>query len=159
MLRAYYEAATGGPMVCWDGVDHGPILRFRTLVHGLSRPPRWREYDAGEGPWIDLARRLAGPHAERPALDQIARRLGLPGLLGYADVDLVDAWLEGRRAEVDGYCELAALNVLLLALRWFGVTGELAQGATGAAVDRLRDLFWDASEPHRIAFRDALGHA
>ena len=161
MLRRFYEAAVrDGQLVSWDGErSELPLLHFRTLWHGLSFPVYWQTMGAREAGQLDLCGWLSPPGDERPALDETARKLGYPGLLGRSEGGVYDAWLARRYEDVQAYADFAALNAFLLALRVLRVTGRLAEADGAAAEQRLRELLDRDDRPCAAEFCAAWGAA
>lgn len=156
MLHAFYKAAAGGErLVSWDGGQTLiPLVHFRTLKHGLSYPAYWESLQAGSAPHLDIRDWLSPGLEDRPTIDETARKLGGPGMLGLSDEAVTDAWLRGEQAPVRAYCEVIALNTYLLALRLFSVTGEMSRHDSVRVQGTLRDGLRDRREPHLETFLD-----
>jgi predicted PolB exonuclease-like 3'-5' exonuclease len=161
MLQAFYAAAVrDAQLVSWDGERAGlPLLHFRTLTHGLCFPAYWQARAAGDGVHLDLCDWLSPPGTDRPLLDETARKLGFPGLLGRSEGSVYDAWLAARYGEVQAYADIVALNSFLLALRVLHVTGRLAEGDGARAGQHLREILAETDQPHATEFLDAWGNA
>lgn len=156
LLDLVYKAATrNGRIVTWDGVGSGiPLLHFRSLYHGLSYPSYWQAL--GErADWHVALRDWLSRDNDRPPLNEVARQLSLPGLLGHDEGSVIEAWLAGRHADVRAYSELVALNTYLIALRLFAFTGELTRHDGARVQRRLRDELGRNAEYHRGAFLSA----
>ena len=140
ILRAYYRSALhNAGLISWDGarVDL-PLIRFRTLMHGLSYPAYWRGLRDYRDPHRAICDWLAPPAGDRPGLDETARKLGYPGLLQRGEDGVHTAWLQGRHDEIQAFSELAALNSYLIALRLFVTTGELTLRDAAQMMNKLR---------------------
>lgn len=154
MLQAFYRAALrSGHLVSWDGEPAGlPLIHFRSLVHDVGCPPYWQARRERGDLHLDICSWLSPSADDRPGLNETARKLGLPGLLNRGEDRMTEAWLQGRHAEVRAYCDIAALNTYLLALRLFGATGEVAQHDNARVRARLRDELGRAKRVHLAEF-------
>ena len=131
-------------LISWNG--HGfdlPVIRYRAMLHGIDAGAYYDSGDPRNGYvnrfhdlHTDLMDVLAGFGAsEKMGLDELARVMGLPGKTlteGHR------VWLHIARGEwgiVRTYCELDALNTLMLQLAWERSTGVLS----GDDFLRLRD--------------------
>lgn len=141
MLQAFYHAMLHpGHMVSWDGEQNGlPLIHFRTLMHGVAYPAYWQALRERSDLHLDICAWLSPTPGDRPGLDDTARKLGLPGMLGHEEDGMVDAWLQGRHDDVQAFSDIAALNVYLLALRLFATTGEVARHDQIRVTDALRE--------------------
>lgn len=160
MLRALHGSLThGGRAVFWDdGSDMLALLRFRMLLHGLPVPRALRA-DVDDAPYRDLAAWLSAPDGERATLDGIARKLGLPGLQGAGEDNLVSAWLAGEFESLCAHSDLQALNSYLLALRLFHACDEMSGDERERAEQQLRDRLGDDENRRRARFLSAWGTA
>ncbi len=161
MLRDFFQRiANSGRVVSWDGARHElPLLRFRSLKHAVRLPATWGDVGHSLDPdgHTDIANWLSGADIDRPTLDEMARKLGFPGMLERTEYTAMDAWLAGDPDEVQAYSDLAALNTYLLALRMFTVSGEMAQAEAAAALDGLPAAIGEPSGRHLRDFLAAWG--
>lgn len=129
-------AERGEPLVTWDAGRHVlPLLRYRAVALGQPMPALW---DAAVQ--RDLCSAFVAHPDDRPTLDEIARRLGLPGLVDCAETLAIDQWLAGDGEPLRTCAESGALNLFLLALAVFQATGELSTGDA----ERARRLLAEA---------------
>ena len=161
MLEAYCRAVQHNDcLVSWDaGRMELPLIRFRSMMHGLTCPAHSQAPHQGHDLQHVICDRLAPHAADRPGLDETARRLGYPGLLQHQEDTLHRAWLQRRPAEFRAYSEMAALNSYLLALRLFTTTGEMPADEGGRAMDRLREVLSRRDGAHLRRFLSAWGDA
>ncbi len=157
MLDAFYRAARHvSHMISWDGARYGlPLIHFRSLRHAVSYPEYWQAVREQRDIHLDLLHWLSPSTDDMPALDETARRLGLPGLLGTTEDAVTEAWLDGRHESAQVFSELSALNTYLLALRVFGATGELAGQDQAQIQDQLRAQLSGGKAQHRVDFLSA----
>ena len=157
MLDAFYRAARHvSHMISWDGARYGlPLIRFRSLRHAVSHPEYWQAVREQRDIHLDLRHWLSPSSDDLPALDETARRLGLPGLLETTEDAVIEAWLDGRDESARAFSELTALNTYLLALQVFAVTGELTGQDQAQVQDQLRAQLSGGGGQHRVAFLNA----
>lgn len=157
MLEAFYKAALrDGRMVCWNGVRSDiPLVHFRSLCHAIAFPAYWQTIKDRNDFHVDILEWLSPPGNDRPGFDETARRLGAPGMLGRTADSMIEAWWEGRHGEIQAYSELAALNLYLLALRLFGITGQVTRHDGARALGSLRTMLARRDEDHLKAFASA----
>lgn len=157
MLQAFYRAVLHhGHVVSWDGERNDlPLIHFRTLLYGISAPPYWQALRERSDLHLDLSRFLSPSPADRPGLDETARKLALPGLLNHHEDAMVEAWLEGRYDEVQAFSDITALNVYLLALRLFATTGEITRHDNVRVKERLREVLLGREGRHLADFLTA----
>ena len=154
MLRAYFQAALGDQrLVSWDG-DRMlvPMIRFRALKHELSFPAYWEARRDGQDIHLDVRSWLSPGPDDRPTLDETARKLGFPGMLGLSDEQVADDWLRGRRDSLGRYSEMVALNTYLLASRLFSITGEMSRHDSARVQATLAAGLQQQSGEHFQAF-------
>lgn len=156
MLDAFYKTAvTGDRLVSWDGEQTlVPLIHFRTLRHELSYPAYWDAVHSARALHLDLRSWLSPGLDDRPTLDETARKLGFPGMLGLSDQQVSDDWLRGENAPLAAYSEVIALNTCLLAQRLFSMAGEMSREDSRHAQARLRDRLRDRPADHLQAFLD-----
>ena len=157
MLDAFYEAAGHeGFLVSWEETDFlMPLIRFRTLKHDICHPAYWQRLSERKTLHVDVRGWLSPATDDRPGLDETARKLGLPGLLGMTEDDVFAAWLQDRQADVQAYSDLVAINTYLLALRLFGVTGQMTRHDNRRVQARLREFLLGQDAAHLTAFAAA----
>ena len=128
-------AGRGEFLVTWDS-GHGllPLLRYRAVALGRPLPVLWDTRAQR-----DLCGAFVASTDDRPALDEIARRLGLPGLTDCVETLAIDEWLAGDGEALRACAESGALNLFLLALRVFEATGELSSSDADRARRQLAD--------------------
>lgn len=149
LLEAFYRAALReGRTVCWDGErDALPLIHFRSLCHSVSFPAYWQTRRERGDFNLDLRQWLAVSGDDAPGLDETARRLGFPGLGALDPEQVADAWLAGDTDAASAWTELCALNSYLMALRLFGVTGQVSRHDGARAENTLRDHLRQRGEP------------
>lgn len=154
MLQAFCRATLRtGRMVSWDGEQSGlPLIHFRTLMRGVSNPAYWQAMRERGDLHLDLCAWLSPTHLDRPVLDDTARKLGLPGMLGLNEDRVVDGWLQGRPGDVQAFSEIAALNIYLIALQLFHTTGEITQHDDARVKGLLRDQLCRSDSRHLADF-------
>lgn len=159
LLHAFFNAAQGkGRMVFW-GDEHTsiPLVHFRTLKHGISHPAYWQALNAGKNLHLDIRGYLSPPSDDLPGLDETARKLGFPGLTDRFEVDVMDAWLQDRHADVQAFSDIRVLNTYLIALRLFTVTGELTGDDSVQANERLLNELGGRNDRHIAEFLSSWG--
>jgi predicted PolB exonuclease-like 3'-5' exonuclease len=149
MLEFFYRAALReGRTLSWDGErDSLPLIHFRSLCHSVSFPAYWQTRRERGDFNLDLRQWLAVSGDDAPGLDETARRLGFPGLTGLDPEQVSEAWLEGDSDPARAWTELCALNTYLMALRLFGVTGQVSRHDAARAENTLRDYLRRRGEP------------
>lgn len=154
MLQAYYKAALrDGRMVSWGGDRLGlPLIHFRTVKHAMSFPPYWQAIKNGDEIHLDAQNWLSPATSDLPTLDETARKLGYPGMLGYSEDGVIDAWLKANGDGVCAYSDIFALNTYLISLRLFGVTGEMSRHDGARTALKLRDALAKTEAPHLAEF-------
>ncbi len=154
ILRAIEEAP---PLVTWGGhASLLPLLQFRCMKHRRSARVYWERQREGATPHIDLQQALlAGAESGAPSLDDLARRLGLPGMLGRREASLWDAWLGGDHETLAAYADYQAINTALLAAAIFHLQGRCSVAELDAMQDALRHTLRQV-EPAR--YRDLLSN-
>jgi 3'-5' exonuclease len=116
-------------LVSWNGNAFDlPVLRYRAMLHGVAAAFFYRsdgewKYNNYHGRYhdmhVDLMDVLAGFGAsDRLGLDLFARTMGLPGKTVTHGADVHKHVLAGEDEVVRAYCEMDALNTLLLYLLW-----------------------------------------
>jgi predicted PolB exonuclease-like 3'-5' exonuclease len=149
-------------LVSWNGTGFDlPVLHYRALKHGVTAARYWEIGDAdrefrynnylGRFHWrhIDLMDVLAGyQFGGRASLQHTAQLLGLPGKLGMSGDRVWDYYLQGRRAEIEQYCETDALNTFLVYLRFELMRGTIDGARYQQEVDRVRDRLAASEAPH-----------
>jgi predicted PolB exonuclease-like 3'-5' exonuclease len=161
MLQAFYRSVLRtGHMVSWDAEQRGlPLIHFRTLMQHVSYPAYWQALRERGDLHLDLCAWLSPARSDRPTLDDLARRLGLPGMLGRDEDGVIDAWLQGRPADVQAFSDIAALNAYLIALQLFTTTGEITRHDNARIQVLLRDRLRRNDSTHLADFLGAWGEA
>ncbi len=149
-------------LVSWNGGGFDlPVLHYRALLHGITAARYWeigdndRDYRynnyLGRFHWrhIDLMDVLSGFQAGgRASLQHTAQLLGLPGKLGMSGAGVWDAYLAGKRAEIERYCETDALNTFLIYLRFELMRGNLDRAGYVQEIARVREKIARLDAPH-----------
>lgn len=136
-------------LVTWNGNAFDlPVLRYRAMLHGVAAPFFYRtdgewKYNNYHGRYhdmhVDLMDVLAGYGAsDRLGLDLFARLQGLPGKTVTHGEDVHLHVLAGEDEVVRAYCELDALNTLLLYLLWAHHRGRLDGTSLRRHLDTIR---------------------
>jgi predicted PolB exonuclease-like 3'-5' exonuclease len=159
----------GPTLVSWNGSGFDlPVLHYRALKHGISASRYWEIGDSDRDfrynnylsrfHWrhIDLMDVLSGFQiGGRASLEHVAQLLELPGKLGMSGAKVWDYYLEGRRAEIERYCETDALNTYLVYLRFELMRGMLDSKQYVHEIERVRSHIDAADEPHWREFKAA----
>lgn len=136
-------------LITWNGNAFDlPVLRYRAMLHGIAAPFFYRtdgewKYNNYHGRYhdmhVDLMDVLAGYGAsDRLGLDLFARLQGLPGKTVTHGADVHLHVLAGEDEVVREYCELDALNTLLLYLVWQLHRGRLDTPGLRRHLDTIR---------------------
>jgi 3'-5' exonuclease len=152
-------------LVSWNGSGFdGPVLHYRSMIHGLAAPIYWDQGDLNRDfkynnylsryhhRHLDLMDVLANftGRANAP-LDAMSQLCGLPGKLGEDGAKVWDAYLEGRAESVAAYCETDVVNTYLLYLRFRLMRGELSATSHQQECELVREslskLVGDAKSP------------
>jgi hypothetical protein len=156
-------------LVSWNGAGFDlPVLHYRALKHGVTASRYWEIGDSdrefrynnylGRFHWrhIDLMDVLAGfQFGGRASLEHTAQLLGLPGKLGMSGGQVWDYFLEGRRAEIEQYCETDALNTYLVYLRFELMRGLIDRARYAQEIQRVRDMLEESTSAHWREFAAA----
>lgn len=140
LLRAFFKiienAKVSPRLVTWNGGGFDlPVVRYRAMLHGIPAPLLNRTH----GDWkynnylnryhdmhVDLMDVLTGYGAsERARLDDLCRIMGLPGKTVTEGSKVYIHMMRGEVELVREYCELDALNTLMLYLLWAVHRGRL----------------------------------
>ncbi len=127
---------TAPRLVSWNGSGFDlPVLRYRAMVHGVAAPDfhrtdgdrKWNNYqNRFHDMHVDLMDVLAGYGASpRVGLDDLCRIVGLAGKTLTHGHKVHGHILAGEDELVRTYCEIDALNTLLLYLLWSFHCGRL----------------------------------
>lgn len=123
-------------LTSWNGAGFDlPVLQYRWLKHGIAAPNYWQPPNRYES----YARRYSQMHIDlmdvlggfrNPVkLDDAAQLCGFPGKVVTEGHRVFQHIARNEIELVQGYCEMDALNTLLLFGRWCVTRGELsAQG-------------------------------
>lgn len=136
--------------VTWNGRAFDmQVLRQRAMVHGVSASA-W--YNAGDRRFAtyghrfspdwhcDLADVLADYGSSRMVgLEDMARALGLPGKIGGHGSHVADMIGEGRIGQARAYCEVDALNLFPMYVRWMTLAGKTTPQGHNRSIQSLID--------------------
>lgn len=138
-------------LISWNGNAFDlPVLRYRAMLHGVAAPHFYRtdgewKYNNYHGRYhdlhVDLMDVLAGYGAsDRLGLDLFARLQGLPGKTVTHGEDVHLHVLAGEDEVVRAYCEMDALNTLLLYLLWAHHRGRVDSATLHRHLDTIRTV-------------------
>ncbi len=145
-FKLFEGRRTAPRLVSWNGSGFDlPVLRYRAMLHGVAAP----DFHRTDGDWkwnnyqnrfhdmhVDLMDVLAGYGASpRVGLDDLCRIVGLAGKTLTHGHKVYLHVLAGEDDLVRTYCELDALNTLLLYLLWSFHRGRLDGGGLESALD------------------------
>lgn len=148
--NTFGHIAKGNPIVSWNG-NHGLLasLQFRAMMTNVTLPTNWDAILEGGESHIDLTDWLnAGALSEAISLDDMAKKLGYPGMIGYQKQDLWDRYLNDSMRVVGEFADLEAINTLLVALRVFSASGDLRTGTANANAMSLYEILSTQSQNH-----------
>ena len=165
---AIVRPRTAPRLISWNGNGFDlPVLRYRAMLHGIAAPGFYRT--DGEWKWnnyqnryhdlhVDLMDVLAGFGAsDRVGLDALSRVMGLPGKTVTEGHMVAGHVLRGEMDVVRTYCELDALNTLLLYLLWCHHQGRLDRGALRRHVVAITEVLQgDGAHPAWREYAEAL---
>lgn len=157
MLAGMFKMAKSADhLVTWNGTKiEVPLLRYRAMHYQLRSARFWRRLQGDAGYHLDLTRSLVdGNERANTSLDELAICMRLPGLLESAVLDPWQARMAGDFEALRSGTELAVLNLYLLALRYWFVTGHFSHSETKAAKSTLREWLGKAKAPHLRSFLD-----
>lgn len=147
LLRRLGEALGGTARLAgWRLAGELAVLRLRATSLGVAIPRLW------QNDHVDLADSWGGD----AGLDEAARLMGLPGLLGSDGADLWEAWRNGDQAQVRVCAELRALNTWQLAHKLAVAQGRLTPALATAGKQALVTRLADSDQPHLRAYAAAL---
>lgn len=147
-FRVIENAKTAPRLVSWNGRAFDlPVVRYRSMLHGVPAPCLNR----ADGEWkfnnylnryhdmhVDLMDVLTGyGGSERVRLDDLCRIMGLPGKTVTKGSKVYIHMLRGEVDLVREYCELDALNTLMLYLLWAVHRGRLSHDNLKRHVDTV----------------------
>lgn len=155
--RIYKSVIRDGRLVTWDGERHDlRLLHLRSLMQDISAPDYWQARAQQQLVHTDLSKWFDLDPADGPDLDEMARRLGYPGMLGHFAECVWPAFLEQNNEQIQTFVELAAMNAYLIALRVLGISQEMSHNDAARAALKLRErLINDKAMVHRQAFLHA----
>lgn len=163
VLKSFVAATKdGGQLVTWDGRQRVvPLLRLRCLHHELRARAVWRALDNSQAQsHLDLRQALQPPgEPEALRLHELAVTLGLPGLLDAVALDPWELRLAGDYQALRMATEYEALNLYLLAVRYWLVSGAMSRRAGERGRDALRDHLQTQPAPHLQRFEQAWAAA
>lgn len=141
-------AERGEPIVTWDAERSLlPLLRFRAVALGHPLPVLWDSTSRR-----DLCDALVTATEDRPSLDEIAQRLGLPGMAECVETAAVDQWLAGDVEALRACIESGGFSLFLLALRIFHAAGELSSDDVNRARHQLEHRLSEQTNGSSQAF-------
>lgn len=133
-------------LVSWNGNSFDlPVIRYRAMLHGIGAAPYYDTSDKFNNylnryhdQHTDLMDVLSGYGAsDRVRLDDLCRLLGLPGKTVTEGHRVYLHVARGEWALVQTYCELDALNTLLLYLAYELSRGKMTQSELCTWRDRI----------------------
>lgn len=135
-------------IVSWNGNGFDlPVIRYRSMLHGIQAPSfyqtegdfKFNNYQSRyHDLHTDLMDLLTGYGAsERVGLDMLCRIMGLPGKTVTEGSQVYRHILRGEIDLVREYCELDALNTLMLYLMFSVHRGRLTAARLGAHTKKI----------------------
>lgn len=158
MLDTFFAAAKpGGRLVTWGGWTQAlPLLRLRAMRHLVVAADFWEGLSAAPDFHLDLQDALSvAPATNATPLHELALLFGFPGL---PDAGASDAWeliQAGDFPALHRCSTFQALNLYLLALRYWEVSGGLTRDAAEQARVALRGPLQDPRSAGLRGFLDA----
>lgn len=147
LLRQLGEALGGTARLAgWHAGADLAVLRLRATRLGVTVPRLWQD------DFQDLGARWGG---EAP-LDEAARMMGLPGLLGAQGTDAWAAWLAGEHDSVAACAELRALSTWQLAHKLAVAQGRLTPALAKAGAQALAKQLAASEQAHLRDYAAAL---
>lgn len=146
--------AMENPLLHWDpGARSLRVLDHRMLLHGIVCPAYWSAREAQSSTFIDVGSWLRDCTATGQDLDELARMIGLPGLMGFSEdvMPMIDE-IAPARLELSAYTEVPALNLLLIGARRLLVAGQLTPGDVERLHEDLKDRLAASSQKHCVGF-------
>ncbi len=135
LLEAFFRILEQRPtIVSWNGNSFDlPVIRYRAMLHGIDAGAYYAESDRYNNyvnryhrQHTDLMDVLSGfGAADRVGLDELCRIMGLPGKTVTEGHRVYQHIARGEWEVVETYCELDALNTLMLYLAWLRSRGDL----------------------------------
>ncbi|RMF14064.1 MAG: 3'-5' exonuclease [Candidatus Dadabacteria bacterium] len=135
LLEAFFTVLRRGgypTLVSWNGHSFDlPVIRYRAMLHGIDASPyyaagdKWDNYQHRYGSLhTDLMDVLASYGGDRVGLDEMCQIIGLPGKTVTEGHRVFQHIARNEWDIVETYCELDALNTLLLYVAWQHSTGR-----------------------------------
>ncbi len=168
LIRDFFRGVDNGAptLVSWNGNGFDlPVLQYRALLYGIqsvtywdtgqSNPEmRWNNYHGRfQERHLDLMDLLSRYQMRASAgLDDIARLLGFAGKIGVGGSGVFQAHLEGRIHEIRDYCEIDALNTLLIYQRLEFIRGRFDLDHYKATLNNICRWLEDSGKAHLIEF-------
>ncbi len=147
LIDAVFQAMQSRPpLYTWGGDEEFiPLLLFRCLRHRRSASEYHSALAKGTVPHLDLKRLMlpAGGDVRFPELNDMARRLGLPGMLGLSADTLWDQWLAGNKGAPGSFAKVQAVNAMLLALELLHLRGECSLEEVSRVHEHLYAILQD----------------
>ena len=157
VLAEFFDAAkSSNTLVTWNGalIDI-PLLRYRAMHLHLRAARFWRRIQTDAAYHLDLAGVLFGDNPRaKTDLEELAVCTGLPGLMEAHALDPWKARQGGDFQALRARTELEVLNLYLLALRFWFVTGRYARKDIRTAESELHQWLAQGKTPHMRAFRE-----
>ena len=155
VFRAMQDAP---PLITWSGSSSFvPLLQFRCMKHRRSASDYWIRYEDRRDPHVDLQRELLPDNdAEMPSLDELTRRLGLPGMLGRDTGRLWESWLEDDQEALAAFADYQAINTALLGFEIFHLKGRCSTPELGDLRNQLLSVITRAQPAER--YQDLVTH-
>ena len=149
-------------LVTWNGRGYDlPVLRTRALIKGIPMS-RWFKFGNRyenysyrySANWhCDLMDQISDYGAcSKPAMDLIAKAMGLPGKLGGNGAQVQAMFEAGEIENVAAYCECDVLNLYGIYLRWLLVTGQMDRSGYECSQAQLANFLGTTDKAHHAEF-------
>lgn len=167
LLQAFWREFAKSParVVTWNGKGFDlPVLRLRSMVHGLSAEvwhrsgSKWECYTQRYAPdWhCDLMEQLTDYGAcAKMGLDEVARAMGLPGKVGGHGSEVEAMIGRGDLDLVRNYCDNDCLNLMALYARFCLLTGRTDNDGYDASLRSLT-YYLEAEQGSRLHLGEFL---
>jgi len=137
-------------LVSWNGNGFDlPVLHYRSIIYGVQAPLYWQDALNSQNRHIDIMNVLAGDkrHTNTP-LDEIAILLNLPGKLGMNSEQVWDNYQSGDMSNIRNGCEIDALNIYLVYLRFELINGQLSDEEYAKECEQVKTILIKENKPH-----------
>lgn len=153
-------------LVTWHGRGFDiPVLKARSMVHGIAVPywhkagDKWSNYSHRYSTdWhCDLMDVLSDQHAAPfMTLRETAEAVGIPGKINGTSECIADLFKEGRIGDIRDFCEMDALSLFGLYIRWRHMCGASSAAAHDANMQSMLDYVEQESAKRKsmAKFRD-----